>query len=210
MLEWKKAVDGSWVPSEQGLLLASGHNPKKEASAWCDRYKKRIEESESLVVLGLGGGYHIRELHERYSDLRIVVIEKNSELVSQVVEKTGALPQTAGVFSPKRPGLLASELDVQDVLSSVYGLLRYSASIRPDPDYYHEVALWLMARSSEGLRAQINLRPKLREFFEGTPGLFAREGKSPNILEIENAIRARGFPLDRVDMTWLALRELVV
>ena len=55
---------GPYVPIVNDIPLHSLDNPVEEAQNLVDSYKKQLEKNPSALVLGLGFGYHIKELQQ--------------------------------------------------------------------------------------------------------------------------------------------------
>lgn len=56
------------------VLLASGHDPRREAKRWCDSLEI-AEDKHAVVVVGCGLGYHVAELLSRRRGGLVVVLE---------------------------------------------------------------------------------------------------------------------------------------
>ena len=54
--------EGSWVPVVNSTLIHSAIDPFKEAKTFIDQEWERLKDNNSLIVFGLGGGFHIAEL----------------------------------------------------------------------------------------------------------------------------------------------------
>ena len=67
--------------SRDGRLLCSPRNPIKEATDWLSRQKITIED-RSVLVLGFGAGFHVRELQRQFSNLKIHILELDSHYVN--------------------------------------------------------------------------------------------------------------------------------
>ena len=76
-------IETKTVPTIQALInnrrmiLHSKYDPLKEVNIWCDKEADDIKEDEEIIVIGLGAGYHIQELANRYPTHKITVIEFN-------------------------------------------------------------------------------------------------------------------------------------
>lgn len=70
--------------------LHSLYDPVKEAEAWAEHYREKVEEASSVAVLGFGFGYHIQELCRlelcRVSGMDIVVFEPRLDVIRMAFE----------------------------------------------------------------------------------------------------------------------------
>ncbi len=68
------------VRGEDGIerTLHSLYNPEKEAESIVDSFQ--YDGDEIIVILGLGLGYHVKELVKRYPDAEIIVVEAREEI----------------------------------------------------------------------------------------------------------------------------------
>lgn len=76
-----------YIESEYGLIpkvnhrqLASRKNPVAEAELWSDRVQV---VRETILVLGLGAGFHIKALAVKYPDKNIYVYENEEDIKSK-------------------------------------------------------------------------------------------------------------------------------
>jgi hypothetical protein len=85
----KVAKSGHKIPVINDVHLHSSYDPIKEASAFIDKVIKQPLQSNYLI-LGLGFGYHIKELVSRLNQSNIkpnlVIIEPNNKTASDCFE----------------------------------------------------------------------------------------------------------------------------
>ncbi len=85
MPEWVKLVElktenGMRLPTLDGRFFCSRRDPKREAQSWLQSQRRLISENKTLVVLGLGAGFHIEALQAAVTN-PIHVIELRPELI---------------------------------------------------------------------------------------------------------------------------------
>ena len=80
-----QAKNSSLIPLfPDGKPMHSKYNPEQEGSVFASTLP---EDTKAVVVLGLGGGYHIQAIAERFSDAKILVFENSNddiELLSRI------------------------------------------------------------------------------------------------------------------------------
>ena len=59
--EIKESKNGLKVPVIDGVYLHSIYDPQTEGKALLKRHQDSFEEKSSILILGLGYGYHIEE-----------------------------------------------------------------------------------------------------------------------------------------------------
>lgn len=92
-VEFVQTSKGDLVSLVKGVQTCSFIEPQLEGQSWVEHYLENIRGRRTLVVLGIGSGYHIEAL-VKSSDAQILAIEKQPVLIesfkksfSQLVEK---------------------------------------------------------------------------------------------------------------------------
>jgi len=87
MITIEIAKDGSPVPLWDGYQLHSLYDPIKEGKTFTDDFCSTIGDfTTPLLVFGLGFGYHILPLLDKFED--IYIIESNHELITKAKENS--------------------------------------------------------------------------------------------------------------------------
>jgi hypothetical protein len=76
--------------STKEFLLHSKYNPIKEAEKWVAQWEISKFSPKSILVIGLGAGYHINQLHLEFPDIPKIIWEFNPEYVKWL-NKSGIL-----------------------------------------------------------------------------------------------------------------------
>ncbi|NWG10098.1 MAG: glycosyltransferase [Nitrososphaerales archaeon] len=156
-----RARNGSWtlkVRAEDGSERAfhSLYNPEAEARAIVGSFE--FDGRGVLVVLGLGLGYHVAELADRYPRAQIVVVEADSKTAS-LCQKLGRSPKPQVTVISGRPAdeALAWILRLQ-LRSGMQPLAVFplASALAAFPSYYQSL-LPSLERS-----ARLRLRDKLK------------------------------------------------
>lgn len=92
----------------EGILLHSAYDPLKEARNFIAGYN--LKETQFLIVLGFGLGYHIREILKNYPWIKlVVVIESNLSLLKNALN----LLDLSFIFSSSKVKLILEENPVK-------------------------------------------------------------------------------------------------
>lgn len=84
--EWDRSKSGQEILFVDGRPTASTRDPLLEARKWLER--QRIHSSKRpLCVLGVGSGFHLHALSERFPDAAIVAIELDSRVACEYEQK---------------------------------------------------------------------------------------------------------------------------
>lgn len=198
--------DKYWVPIVQGNLLHSTVDPIREAKTFIDRHWKQIENVQSVVVVGLGGGFHIEEILQR-KKVHIVVIECLKDLVVAIADKQPQLMKQLDVLASVPPSQLILEPTLLKALSHSYFILKHPASLRVHHYYYAAVIESLSSRTLLGLKELSQGCPSLNQFLDS---LDICGDQTLTLPMVEEALVRRGSGLEKEGLIWMALRELVV
>ncbi len=188
-------------------------------------YFKRLDESrrfrrgscEQLIILGLGSGYQVLEMHKQVKSIPILVIENDQELVERVI-----LGQ---------PGLNAAELkicvetdwtklslnpDFRDAVVNVYDIFVHGPSTQLEPEFYQGVESLLRGRDKLSFLHLLKTRPELLALFDSKA--IENFGKQP--IGLDKVGEAVGLEqicglfhensrMSRERRLWRALEELI-
>jgi hypothetical protein len=78
-LSFSENPEGYLIPFEDGKALCDFQNPIDQAEAWVA--KQDFSISNEIVLLGLGGGFHVKAIKEAYPYLKIHLIECRDSLL---------------------------------------------------------------------------------------------------------------------------------
>jgi hypothetical protein len=71
---------------DQGLRIYSKYDPYLEVNRWLDQLESEIAEKQQVLLFGLGLGYHLEGLLERYPDKLFYIIEPDMEVFLALIE----------------------------------------------------------------------------------------------------------------------------
>ena len=101
--------DGNPIPQIGSVSLHSNYYPLKEAKDWLSEYCLRGQETP--VVYGLGFGYHVLEILNRYKGSKVLVIEPVMAIFQSFMENMDLepfLPNTQFIISTPPPKVITS------------------------------------------------------------------------------------------------------
>ena len=78
IIESRSGLKSISIKNESGfdLYLHSRYNPEREAQHWVEKNTAAIKKRQPVfLIFGLGLGYHIRALHDKFPDAKIIVLE---------------------------------------------------------------------------------------------------------------------------------------
>jgi hypothetical protein len=197
---------GKWIPIVNGTLLHSAVDPQKEAAAFIDREWDRISLVKSLVVFGLGGGFHIQELLKR-KKFEIVVIEAEKPLAQSVKEKNPELCAQVEILAGFPPPFIFSEASFVRAVGQSYAVVKHPASMRAIPYYYTSVSQIFNERTVSRLKQLCEGHRPLLQFLDS---LDISQDQVLTLPMVQEAMVRRGSGLDKEGLIFMALRELIV
>jgi len=123
--------------------LHSTVDPRREATAFTDRFNP--EKYDTLIVLGLGLGYHLfplKSIIERYKSVFLIdLLENLGDAIIKTENSFLVKNSLVRIISGKSPESVAETLTADIDLSATKGIsvLEHPASMRLFPEYYHEI-----------------------------------------------------------------------
>jgi len=147
MLEWASGAKGDLIPTWNGRLLASKVDPYKEAKIWVESHADILSYTEGIFVLGLGAGYHIRELQVFYPKVKIIVFEALLDLVSAKSLRSWQENGQVSVYGGDLAWNFFSSSEAKDMLSGLYIVLQHKSSMEINPTFYQNISNRLVGRT---------------------------------------------------------------
>ena len=169
-----------------GRLLASREDPIREATRWVEHHRKYFTGRKSVIVLGVGCGYHLEILLQEPGVEKVVGIDVSDEVIAW--NKT-RLQNTAIDFYS-----IEDVLELKTFVACSYAVLKYFPSIVINQKIFQEQYEFLLGRTVAGAQ----FVAATREGFNKTDWRHADEPISiKSVLKITN------------DPYWKALGELI-
>jgi hypothetical protein len=127
------------VPQLGGRPLHSLHNPIREAEVFASNHLAHLSRSSSVLVLGLGFGYHIEEiikiLHLKHKTASVAVLEPRADLI-RLWESYRASTGNITVFNAKDvPQIYANKAFCEFLLQKPVVII-HPQSFEASPEFY--------------------------------------------------------------------------
>ncbi|WP_162800345.1 motility associated factor glycosyltransferase family protein [Oceanobacillus zhaokaii] len=65
--------------NNKNIILHSKYDPIREVNAWCKNAIAGLSKQQEVIIIGLGAGYHIKQLSELLPEKKITVVEFNDD-----------------------------------------------------------------------------------------------------------------------------------
>lgn len=210
MIEWVESRNNLMVPMQNGVLLCSSIDPVAEAKKWVEKYIADINEYEVIFILGLAGGFHIKQLAQAIPDTEIIVIESLKPLEKELLSRRGPLQDNVTILAGYSINELKQNVYFRAGVKSIYRILKYPTSCRLNSDYYENVERLLCGHDYESLQFHLDGRQHLKSLFdEINLKKECSDTENITILDVEKSIRKKNKELSRDAMIFMTLRELV-
>lgn len=116
IITFSENSEGYLIPFEDGRALCNAQNPMEQAEAWVESQDFSI--SNEIILLGLGGGFHLQALREAYPYLKIHVIECRDQLLPVFKRQIQSQLENYNCFHSLE-GLLDSEIFETAIIKSL-------------------------------------------------------------------------------------------
>jgi spermidine synthase len=198
--------NGRRILRKQGRLLASAIDPLKEAETWALRALAQVQLGDSLVILGLGCGYHVEALLKMRPGQSILVIEHDERVAQHAYDFCPSIPRFDVVVATDWTRL-ADAGRVRDVLTGVFKILAHPSSVLADREYYARVESFFRGRDRASFFMQLRLRPELVALIDAEK-VEAMPDEAVSIKSIQNLFQDTSVPSKELHL-WKVLEELV-
>lgn len=205
MIDFVTAKTGERVIRWHGRLLASRLNPILEAERWLQQRLPFISKVKTIVILGAGSGFHIRECALK-TKARIVVIERNLELIEAVAKELEKLQSRIEFVNIEASRELRANAGIRAAVGASFVVLEHPASLQGEREFYQECAAQLIGRDWGNLNWQWALKgfPAL----DSQPRIDGGGDSTLSIYDLEQTELVQDSE-ERERMLLKALRELV-
>lgn len=142
VVEIKSSKTDLPVPVINGVHLHSIYNPEREADGFVSASEDHLKKKSSLLVFGLGFGYHLTKIETRmkalYNDnYQIFVIEPNTDLYNKWKDlKPNLLSPRVKVVSYKEVKDFYKDKELVSFLSEKPSILPHPASFQLNESFF--------------------------------------------------------------------------
>jgi hypothetical protein len=150
-IEFLVAKNSELVFKVAGRHLASAFNPTKEAHGWINHHQEIWRDCETIIVLGVGCGYHLRALKSA-SGAKILALDRDKKIIQAAlrIHPLELSESEVAVLAPLTE-ISAHPAFIQATRGS-YAVLVHEASAFVRPELYQSAKDFLLGRTAEGLR----------------------------------------------------------
>lgn len=148
MLEWAKAHSGQMILRRNGIVLHSLRDPQREADLWVEKQKFfNLTSVETLMVLGIANGFHLRSLQLAYPNQRIIAFD-SCEMQSVVETEKNKSSKMQYMFFETISELFCNE-EFLKALQKSYVVLRHPSSMQSSGGVLNSLDRFLVHRSKD-------------------------------------------------------------
>ncbi len=165
------AKTGDFVLVIDGKATASLVDPLQEARSWLESVKSLLPKTaETIVVVGIGSGFHLKALREATPNLPIVALDTcrySVEFVSSLGIRDLKPVWISKDEMEHGASAVLAKAGIAEWILEPFTLVRHRATMARNRDLMR-IEGWLLGRSAEALRAQLALRPSLAAILNPT------------------------------------------
>lgn len=201
MIEIEYTKKGLPVPIVNGIYLHSNLDPIKEAKTFVDAHLNKINSSEKLLILGLGFGYHIKEINDYLDNNKlkkeILILEPNKDLIKKFHCYSDI--KNINILGTNDVDLLFLDEEFTNFLLEKPSILIHINSFNINKKFY---TFFLNYHSDKTIKSISTLLPTKyqRDFFNSSASNFKE-----HIEQIDN----KDHLFTKNDYLYLALNELI-
>jgi len=125
------------LPNGNSIFLHSKYDPQKEAEKLVDQCN--LDNAGTIVVMGLGLGYHVKEIKNRIDkNVPILILENNDELIKKYTKKEG-LPNKCYIAKNEKQIISFLDLEMSSLRNGKIIFFEHKTSCKANPSFYHEM-----------------------------------------------------------------------
>jgi hypothetical protein len=208
MIERLHSKKGHAIAKCAGRYVCSSIDPAKEANDWVHKLSRRLKDMKTVIVLGVGCGYHLVQLRKSVPGATILALDFNRELIefSEATHST----DWAGIRNVCLSDFenVAECSEICNAIKESYAVVKFAPVTLHDPASYREVEVFLLGRSWSGFQFITRERNRFSGLFQNT--VHALPVDSNSLLSIKSLCERLSPNECRESMLLRALRELVV
>jgi|GEM_PF-4752159 len=150
-VHFETARNSELIFTYQQRHLCSSIHPTREAQQWASYHQAKWRECRSIIVLGLGCGYHVRAL-KMATDARIVVLEPSREVIQAALRVHPLDLSESELLHWNSVESVTAFSALAEATKNSYAVLVHEPSAFANPSLYLETKEFLLGRKENGLR----------------------------------------------------------
>jgi hypothetical protein len=176
------SVNGLAVPAVDGKPMCSSRDPEREATQWLASIANLIQPKSTVLDLGLGAGFHVKALLQKFPSTLVEVLELNPEVAA---------------IDPQFAELICSSCENWSEINTQRIILEFRPAWIGFESQYAQIQAELLHQTSHAFRtaaqkAGLSFTAVAKDFqIKGLDWIFFQENQSEEV------------------KIWRALRELV-
>ena len=155
------------IPVVNGVHLHSIYNPQKQGLELVKKYQSLIVAKDHLLVLGLGFGYHIKEIENillsTRPEFQIIVVEPDNYLIELFKQNTEGFCDNIEIISHSKVEDYYHDIRFVDYLIYKPGIIIHNPSYNLNRDFYEGL---LSHKANKDFNKDITFikNPELRDY----------------------------------------------
>ena len=206
MIEVAFSKNSQRILKRNGKLVCSSVDPQKEGHSWVQAQKLLIGNSKSILVFGVGCGFHLRSLASLYQGAKVIAIDIEKQFIDFAKREWPIELANIHFIHASQIQDLVSDREFKIALRNSYAVLKYTPAQFGFAENYQAMTDFASARSESGFCNLVFQRQYLSEIL-----------KMEKIREVNSdlvSIKTVEKILDResqndLALLFLALREMV-
>ena len=158
MVEFRVSRKNHRYFTYNGRHICSSVDPEHEAREWVKGLNDSLRSAKTIVVLGLGNGFHVVELEKAYPSSRIVVIETRMDMLAPCQGLQGLSMSSTDVIIAESLDVLKAQSRIKKVLQSSFAVVQYRPVTNTDAKLFEQFYELLIGRSEDSFRFHLMTR----------------------------------------------------
>ncbi len=207
MIERVKAKDGQTILKLNGRQICTSLNPLREARDWVKKNSRRFAEMKTVIVIGVGCGFHLAEIRRRFENTKIVALDFNQELIDFSAETHGLDLVGAELIKVGSVTEVAKNSTIRAAIAGSYAVVRFMPCTNQQLEQYNELECTMLGRNILGFKMVVGARARMGEIFNPKVNMAAITS-NPTVT-IKSLFESLGPNETSESLMVRALRELV-
>jgi hypothetical protein len=150
-LDFSLAKNSELIFTQQGRHLASSVHPTREAHQWVAHHEAQWKDAETILVLGIGCGYHLRALAST-SKKRVIGCDINKDFVRGALRIHPLDLKESEMCLFENLNDLEHNTALTKATQTSYAVLVHEASVFANRPLFQEAQHFLLGRTRAGLQ----------------------------------------------------------
>ena len=167
------------------MSLCSRVDPVKEAERWVDRCSGDVKEAQAILVVGVGCGYHLKCLVDRFRGKKIYALDVEPSVLDAVHQIHRLDLCSVRFLQASSASNLLENSQLKSVLAERHVILKFGPATQLYQDNYDDIHRALLGRNEVGLQ----LLAQSRHWELGNLSFEAEQPKSSQLISAKELHR---------------------